>query len=64
MNLTALKERASLYQQVRVFFGQRNVLEVETPALSQAGNAALSSTVSASTPPTACVGCTPRPNTR
>ncbi|MEZ5454460.1 MAG: EF-P lysine aminoacylase EpmA [Thiothrix sp.] len=38
MNLTALKERASLYQQVRVFFGQRNVLEVETPALSQAGN--------------------------
>ncbi len=38
MNLTALKERASLYQQVRVFFEQRHVLEVETPALSQAGN--------------------------
>lgn len=38
MNLTALKERASLYQQVRVFFARLNVLEVETPALSQAGN--------------------------
>ncbi|MEB4590163.1 EF-P lysine aminoacylase EpmA [Candidatus Thiothrix sp. Deng01] len=38
MNLTALKERASLYQQVRVFFSQRKVLEIETPALSQAGN--------------------------
>lgn len=38
MNLTALKERAALNRQVRVFFEQRNVLEVETPALSQAGN--------------------------
>lgn len=38
MNLTALKERASLYQQVRVFFSTRKVLEIETPALSQAGN--------------------------
>lgn len=38
MNLTALKERASLNQQVRVFFSQRKVLEAETPALSQAGN--------------------------
>ncbi len=38
MKLTALKERAILNQQVRVFFAQRHVLEVETPALSQAGN--------------------------
>lgn len=38
MNLTALKQRAILNQQVRVFFAKRNVLEVETPALSQAGN--------------------------
>ena len=38
MNLTALCERARLYQQVRVFFAERQVLEVETPALSQAGN--------------------------
>lgn len=38
MNLTALKERALLYQQMRVFFAERQVLEVETPALSQAGN--------------------------
>lgn len=38
MNLTALHERASLNQQVRVFFAERKVLEVETPALSQAGN--------------------------
>lgn len=38
MNLTALQERARLYQQVRVFFAERGVLEVETPALSQAGN--------------------------
>lgn len=38
MNLTALQQRAALNQQVRVFFAQRKVLEVETPALSQAGN--------------------------
>lgn len=38
MNLTALRERALLYQQMRVFFAERQVLEVETPALSQAGN--------------------------
>ena len=38
MKLTALHERASLNRQVRVFFEARQVLEVETPALSQAGN--------------------------
>jgi lysyl-tRNA synthetase class 2 len=38
VNLTALHERARLYQQVRVFFAERSVLEMETPALSQAGN--------------------------
>jgi lysyl-tRNA synthetase class 2 len=38
VNLTALYERARLYQQVRVFFAERAVLEVDTPALSQAGN--------------------------
>lgn len=38
MNLAALKERAQLNHQVRVFFAERDVLEVETPALSQAGN--------------------------
>ncbi|MFN3786721.1 MAG: amino acid--tRNA ligase-related protein, partial [Thiothrix sp.] len=38
MNLTALQERAQLYQRVRTFFATRGVLEVETPALSQAGN--------------------------
>ena len=38
MNLTALQQRASLNHQVRVFFAERAVLEVETPALSQAGN--------------------------
>jgi lysyl-tRNA synthetase class 2 len=38
VNLAALRERAQLYQQVRVFFATRKMLEVETPALSQAGN--------------------------
>ncbi len=38
MNLAALQERALLNRQVRVFFAERKVLEVETPALSQAGN--------------------------
>jgi len=38
VNLAALQERALLNRQVRVFFAERKVLEVETPALSQAGN--------------------------
>jgi lysyl-tRNA synthetase class 2 len=38
VNLAALQERALLNHQVRVFFAERKVLEVETPALSQAGN--------------------------
>lgn len=37
-SLAALRARASLYRQVRAFFQARGVLEVETPALSQAGN--------------------------
>lgn len=36
-DLQALKVRAKLYQQIRQFFEQRAVLEVETPILSQAG---------------------------
>jgi elongation factor P--(R)-beta-lysine ligase len=37
-NLKALKLRAGLYALIRQFFTERNVLEVETPILSQAGN--------------------------
>src|SRR5207342_3610846 len=37
-NLKALKLRAELYALIRRFFAERNVLEVETPILSQAGN--------------------------
>lgn len=37
-SIQALKARAGLYQQLRAFFHARGVLEVETPALSQAGN--------------------------
>ncbi|MFZ1342432.1 EF-P lysine aminoacylase EpmA [Thiothrix eikelboomii] len=37
-SIQALKARACLYQQLRAFFHARGVLEVETPALSQAGN--------------------------
>ena len=36
-DLEALKARAKLYQRIRIFFSERNVLEVETPLLSQAG---------------------------
>jgi elongation factor P--(R)-beta-lysine ligase len=36
-DLQALKARAKLYQQIRRFFDGRDVLEVETPILSQAG---------------------------
>lgn len=37
-SIQALQARACLYQQLRAFFHARGVLEVETPALSQAGN--------------------------
>ena len=36
-DLNALKARANMYAQLRQFFAQRDVLEVETPVLSQAG---------------------------
>lgn len=36
-DLAALKARAELYQRIRQFFAAREVLEVETPVLSQAG---------------------------
>ncbi|SPL71859.1 EF-P lysine aminoacylase EpmA [Acinetobacter stercoris] len=36
-DLKALKARAKLYKQIRQFFEDRGVLEVETPILSQAG---------------------------
>ncbi|MGN0937443.1 EF-P lysine aminoacylase EpmA [Acinetobacter amyesii] len=35
--LTALRARATMYAQIRQFFAARDVLEVETPVLSQAG---------------------------
>ncbi len=37
-SLTILKQRAQMLADIRNFFMQRNVLEVETPALSQAAN--------------------------
>jgi lysyl-tRNA synthetase class 2 len=36
--VAALQLRAQLYQRVRAFFAERDVLEVETPILSAAGN--------------------------
>lgn len=36
--VAALQLRAQLYQRIRAFFAERNVLEVETPILSAAGN--------------------------
>ena len=36
-SIDALKSRAKMYQRIRDFFAQRQVLEVETPILSQAG---------------------------
>lgn len=38
LQLAALKLRARLYKTIRDFFATRNVLEVETPMLSMAGN--------------------------
>lgn len=37
-NIDALRLRASLYATIRAFFAERDVLEVETPILSVAGN--------------------------
>lgn len=36
-DLAAMRARAKMYAQLRQFFAERNVLEVETPILSQAG---------------------------
>ena len=36
-SIEALKARAEMYNKIRQFFAERNVLEVETPILSQAG---------------------------
>ncbi|RKG31036.1 EF-P lysine aminoacylase GenX [Acinetobacter guerrae] len=36
-SIEALKARAKLYQKIRTFFAGRDVLEVETPIISQAG---------------------------
>ena len=38
MDLSVLTSRAQMSHDIRAFFYDRNVLEVETPALSQAGN--------------------------
>lgn len=35
VSLTTIKKRAELYQKIRDFFAQRNVLEVETPLLAE-----------------------------
>ncbi|ENW94582.1 EF-P lysine aminoacylase EpmA [Acinetobacter sp. NIPH 298] len=36
-SIEALKARAAMYQKIRQFFAERDVMEVETPILSQAG---------------------------
>ena len=36
-SIAALQARATLYQKIRQFFAERQVMEVETPTLSQAG---------------------------
>ena len=36
-DVNAMRARAHLYAQLRQFFAERDVLEVETPILSQAG---------------------------
>ncbi len=36
-SIDALKARAKLYTQIRQFFAERGVMEVETPVVSQAG---------------------------
>ncbi|MFI7965996.1 amino acid--tRNA ligase-related protein, partial [Acinetobacter baumannii] len=36
-SIDALKARAKLYSQIRQFFAERDVMEVETPIVSQAG---------------------------
>ncbi|EXU25592.1 tRNA synthetases class II family protein [Acinetobacter baumannii 24845_8] len=36
-SIDALKARAKLYTQIRQFFAEREVMEVETPIVSQAG---------------------------
>ena len=36
-DLKAMQARAKMYAQLRQFFAERDVMEVETPILSQAG---------------------------
>jgi len=48
--LQVIKQRAFLYEQVRQFFSQRGVTEVETPVLSQFGNTDLQIDVFSSQP--------------
>lgn len=36
-DLKAMRARAQMYSQIRQFFSEREVLEVETPILSQVG---------------------------
>ena len=41
MNIEALRLRAALNALFRLYFAERDVLEVETPILSEAGNTCL-----------------------